>query len=199
MLEFPAQNDDNDNMPADSLARSLVTRIDRLSDRLGRALSWLVLAMLLVEFAIVVLRYLFSINSVAMQETVMYLHATVFLLAAAYALKNDGHVRVDIFYRSMTARKKAWIDLLGTLFLLLPVMGFVIAVSLGYVGKSWAILEASPEPGGIPAVFLLKTLIPVFALLMGLQGVVEIGRSLLIIRGRYRPAAPDDSHLEERL
>lgn len=171
--------------------------LDALIERLGRGLSWFILAMMIIQFLIVILRYAFSVNSIPMQESVMYMHATVFMLAAAYTLRHGGHVRVDIFYRAMSARKKALVDLLGTLFLLLPVMVFVIATSLGYVGKSWAILEGSPDAGGIPGVFLLKTLIPAFALLMILQGIVEICRNSLILSGRLTPdEAPHDANEE---
>ncbi|MFM9271690.1 TRAP transporter small permease subunit [Halomonas elongata] len=177
----------------------LLARLDRLSEWLGRSLSWLILAMMLIQFLIVVLRYAFSINSIPMQESVMYLHATVFMLAASYTLRHDGHVRVDIFYRAMSARRKALVDLLGTLLLLMPVMIFVILVSLGYVGKSWAILEGSPDSGGIPGVFLLKTLIPLFAALMILQGLVEAGRNVMILKGRLDPEADAPNHHEEHL
>lgn len=173
--------------------------LDAFSERLGRGLSWLILAMMIIQFLIVVLRYAFSVNSIPMQESVMYMHAAVFMLAAAYTLKHGGHVRVDIFYRAMSPRRKALVDLLGTLLLLLPVMGFVIATSLGYVGKSWAIFEGSPDAGGIPGVFLLKTLIPAFAVLMIVQGIVEIYRNALILKGRLDPNAlphdADEEHL----
>lgn len=173
--------------------------VDGITERLGKALAWLVLVMMLVQFLIVVLRYAFSVNSIPMQESVMYMHAIVFMIAASYTLKHDGHVRVDIFYRRLTPRRKAWTDLFGTLFLLLPFMGFVLFSSLGYVGKSWAILEGSPESGGIPGVFLLKTLIPAFAVLMIVQGIAEIVRNAMIITGRLTPPPEDDSHLEERV
>lgn len=129
----------------------------------------------------------------------MYMHAAVFMLAAAYTLRHDGHVRVDIFYRGMSSRGKALVDLLGTLFLLLPVMIFVIATSLGYVGKSWRILEGSPDAGGIPGIFLLKTLIPLFALFMIVQGLVEAWRKGLIIAGKLDPDAQPDHANEEHL
>lgn len=174
--------------------------IDGVTERLGKALAWLILVMMLVEFLIVVLRYAFSFNSIPMQESVMYMHALVFLVAASYTLRHDGHVRVDIFYRGMTVRKKALVDLCGTLFLLTPVMIFVVVSSFGYVSKSWSILEGSPESGGIPGVFLLKTLIPAFAVLMLLQGLVEIVRNALIVSGRLTPTDDDDDrHLEERV
>jgi len=176
-----------------------IAALDAFSDRLGKALSWLVLAMMAIQFLIVLLRYAFSVNSIPMQESVMYMHAMVFMLAAAYTLKHDGHVRVDIFYRAMTPRKKALVDLLGTLFLLLPVMLFVIATSLGYVGKSWAIFEGSPDAGGIPGVFLLKTLIPLFAALMLLQALAEACRQWLILTGRLDPECQDHDANEEHL
>lgn len=178
----------------------LIAWLDSASERLGKSLSWLVLAMMLIQFLIVVLRYVFSFNSIPMQESVMYMHAVVFMLAAAWTLKHDGHVRVDIFYRAMSPRRKALVDLLGTVFLLLPVMIFVILTSLGYVGKSWRIFEGSPDTGGIQGVFLLKTLIPVFGSLMILQGLVEATRHFLVLSGRIPPPTDDDdTHLEERL
>lgn len=173
--------------------------LDRASEWLGRSLSWLVLAMMLIQFLIVVLRYVFNFNSIAMQESVMYMHAVVFMLAAAWTLKHDGHVRVDIFYRAMTPKRKALVDLCGTLFLLLPVMIFVLLSSTKYVGNSWRILEGSPDSGGIPGVFLLKTLIPLFAGLMILQALVEASRHFLVLTGRMNPPANDHDHAEERL
>ncbi|TDO06744.1 MULTISPECIES: TRAP transporter small permease subunit [Halomonas] len=173
--------------------------LDRASEWLGRSLSWLVLVMMLIQFLIVVLRYAFNFNSIAMQESVMYMHAVVFMLAAAWTLKHDGHVRVDIFYRAMTPKHKALVDLCGTLFLLLPVMVFVILSSTGYVSKSWRIFEGSPDAGGIHGVFLLKTLIPLFAVLMILQALVEASRHFLILTGRMPPPAHQHDHTEERL
>lgn len=171
-------------MPDSRALPSFVARLDTISEWLGRGLSWLVLAMMLTQFVIVVLRYALNISSTSMQESVMYLHAMVFMLAAGYTLRHDGHVRVDIFYRLRTARGKALTNLLGTLFLLLPVMIFILWFSWGYVDKSWRILEGSSDSGGIHGVFLLKSLILVFAALMILQGCVEITRSLMTLSGR---------------
>jgi len=112
--------------------------IDSITERLGRAVAWLVLVMMLIQFLVVVLRYVFSFNSIPMQESIMYMHATVFLLAASYTLKHDGHVRVDIFYRGLGAKGKAWVDLCGALFLLLPFMIFILVASFGYVVSSWS-------------------------------------------------------------
>lgn len=180
-------------MPDSRALPSFAARLDTISEWLGRGLSWLVLAMMLTQFVIVVLRYALNISSTSMQESVMYLHAVVFMLAAGYTLRHDGHVRVDIFYRLRSARGKALTNLLGTLFLLLPVMVFILWFSWGYVEKSWRIFEGSSDSGGIHGVFLLKSLILVFAGLMIMQGCVEITRSLMTLSGRSDNVTPDSS------
>lgn len=152
--------------------------IDRLNETVGRTVAWLTLAMVVVTFAIVVLRYGFSLGSIAAQESVSYMHALVFMLASAYTYRHDEHVRVDIFYRSFSDRGRAWIDLCGTLFLLLPVMVFIFWSSLGYVASAWALHEGSREAGGIPYVYLLKTALVVMPALFALQGLATICRSV---------------------
>lgn len=172
---------------------ALLARLDAFTDLIGRGIAWLVIVMMVVQFAIVVMRYVFGIHSIVMQESVMYMHAMVFMLAAAWTLRNDGHVRVDIFYRKRSARGRAWIDLGGTLILLIPVLVFIALVSLGYVKSSWAILERSPD-GGIPAVFLLKSLILVMVVLLLIQAIAQVIRQVLILRGRLPGHTP--SHEE---
>lgn len=127
--------------------------------------------MVLVTFIVVLLRYLFASGSIALQESITFMHAMVFMLGAAYTLRHEGHVRVDIFYRKFGPRGRAWVDLLGVLFLLLPVTLFITWISWEYVASSWSLLEGSREPGGLPGVFLLKSVIPLMALLLVLQGV----------------------------
>ena len=144
--------------------------IDRIIAVIGRIAAWGVLVVVLVEFTVVLLRYGFGIGSIWLQETVVYAHAALFMLAAAWTLAAGGHVRVDIFYARTSARHKAWVDLLGTAFFLLPFMAALLFLSLPYVARSWAILERSRETSGLPFVFVLKTLIPGFATLMLLQG-----------------------------
>jgi TRAP-type mannitol/chloroaromatic compound transport system permease small subunit len=161
----------------------LMHGLDTFTEIIGRGLAWLNVAMVILTATVVVMRYLFNESSIFMQEGVMYLHATVFLLASAYTLRHNGHVRVDIFYQRLSVRGKAIVDLLGTLFLLMPVVLFIGLSSLDYVGRSWAILETSPETSGIPAVFLLKTLIPAMALQLFIQGVAEILRNVAILTG----------------
>jgi TRAP-type mannitol/chloroaromatic compound transport system permease small subunit len=144
--------------------------IDRIIAVIGRIAAWGVLVVVLVEFTVVLLRYGFGMGSIWLQETVVYAHAALFMLAAAWTLAAGGHVRVDIFYARTSARHKAWVDLLGTAFFLLPFMAALLFLSVPYVARSWAILERSRETSGLPLVFVLKTLIPGFAALMLLQG-----------------------------
>jgi TRAP-type mannitol/chloroaromatic compound transport system permease small subunit len=157
--------------------------LDRFNGVIGRAVAWLALAMVLVTFLVVILRYAFDYGSIAMQESVTYMHAVLFMLGAAYTLQQDGHVRVDIFYQGFSRRGRAWVDLLGTLLLLLPVCLFVLASSWGYVTESWAVKEGSREAGGIPAVYLLKTLLVAMPLLVLMQGLVVLIRSGLLLSG----------------
>src|SRR4029078_4684623 len=139
--------------------------IDRVNAAVGRAASWCALAIVLIGFTVVLLRYVLGLGSIWLQESILYFHAALFLLAAAWTLREGGHVRVDVFYADATPRTKAWVDLLGALLLLLPFAVPVFAFSLPYVARSWAILERSRETSGLPLVFVLKTLIPLFALL----------------------------------
>lgn len=134
-----------------------------------------------MTFTVVVLRYLFNVGSVVLQELLVYLHSLIFLMGAAYTLKQDGHVRVDIFYRPMSLRKKAWVNLLGTLFLLIPCCIFIFYISWEYVASSWSYLEGSREAGGIDAVFALKSLLLLMPVTVMLQGMAQAIQSLLII------------------
>ncbi len=156
----------------------LAGALGRVADGVGKAAAWLALLLVLVTFAVVVLRYLFNVGWIAMQESILYLHASLFLLGAAYTLRKDGHVRVDIFYRGFSTRRKALVDLLGSMFLLLPVCTFLLWISWDYVASAWSLRESSPEAGGLPFVYLLKTLIPVSALLLILQGLSQALASL---------------------
>jgi TRAP-type mannitol/chloroaromatic compound transport system permease small subunit len=136
-----------------------------------------VLAVVLVQFALVVARYVISYGSIWLTESVTYGHATLIMLAAAWTLKAGGHVRVDVFYAHASERTRALIDLAGSLLLLLPFTLVLLWLSVPYAARSWAILERSQEVGGLPLVFVLKTLLPLFALLMALQGVAQAIRA----------------------
>ena len=159
----------------------MVRSIDAFTDFSGRILAWLCLAMAAVTTAIVLMRYGFNVGSIAAQEAVTYMHGSLFMLGAAYTLKVGGQVRVDIFYQHFSVRTKAWIDSLGGIIFLLPLCAFILGVSWNYVAESWAILETSPEPGGIPAVFLLKSLMPLMAVNLFCQGLAEVVRNALIL------------------
>jgi TRAP-type mannitol/chloroaromatic compound transport system permease small subunit len=161
----------------------LADRIDRLSVAVGRAAMWCLLFMLLAEFALVLMRYVLGVGSIWLQESILYAHGALFMLAAAWTLSVDGHVRVDIFYADASPRGKAWVDLLGALLLLLPFTLVLLVLSSPYVARAWAILEGSRETSGLPAVFLLKTLIPLFAALLALQGMAQAIRATLAIAG----------------
>jgi TRAP-type mannitol/chloroaromatic compound transport system permease small subunit len=157
--------------------------IDRITAAIGRAAAWCCLFIVLAEFAVVVMRYAFGIGSIRLQESVLYAHAALFMLAAAWTLQTDGHVRVDIFYAQASPRTKALVDLVGALVFLLPVTILIGVLSIPYVARSWTILEGSPEASGLPFVYLLKTLIPLFALLLGLQGVARALQAWLVLSG----------------
>ena len=164
-----------------NVLRACVHYIDIFTDRCGRLLAWLVLAMALLTTIVVVLRYGFNTGSIMAQEAVTYMHGCLFMLGAAYALKSEAHVRVDIFYRNFSERGRAWVNSLGGIVFLMPLCAFIGVSSWSYVTESWAILETSPEPGGIPAVFLLKSLLPLMAVNLFLQGLAETLRSTLVL------------------
>jgi TRAP-type mannitol/chloroaromatic compound transport system permease small subunit len=159
-------------------ATALADCIDRLTTGIGRAVAWLALAVVLLQFALVVARYLFGLGSIWATETVIYAHATLFMLAAAWTLRAGGHVRVDVFYAEASPRAKAIIDLVGSLLLLLPFAAVLVWLSVPYAVRSWALLERSQETSGLPLVYLLKTPIPLFALLMALQGIAQAIRAI---------------------
>ncbi len=155
----------------------LAGQIDRLNAAIGRAAAWLAVAVVALQFAVVVLRYVFGIGSIWLTESILYAHAALFMLVAAWTLREGGHVRVDIFYAHVSQRTRALIDLLGAGLLLVPFMAVMLYFALPYVARSWAILETSRETSGLPAVFLLKTLIPVFAAMLALQGLAQAMRA----------------------
>ena len=157
--------------------------IDRLNIQIGRATAWLTLVMVLVTFLIVTLRYVFDSGWIWLQESVNWMHAAVFMLAAAYTLACDEHVRVDIFYRDFSPRQKAIVDALGVLLLLLPLSLFLLWASWDYVAASWAIRESSREAGGLvfPLVPLLKSFIPIMAAMLLVQAIGMLCRAIIDI------------------
>ena len=170
----------NQKAPMKAL-HAAVRIIDQFTEKTGNLLAWLCLALALLSGLVVLLRYGFGFGSVAMQEGVTYLHASIFMLGAAFTLKRGGHVRVDIFYRRLSRRGCAWVNSIGSIVFLLPFCIFLIAASWQFVGESWAITEGSPDPGGIHGVFLLKTLLPLLGLTLLLQGLAELLRNVLFL------------------
>ncbi len=165
------------------ISQLCIITINSINEWVGKTISWLTLLMVTLTFIVVVLRYAFDIGWIALQESVAYMHALVFMLGAAYTLKHNGHVRVDIFYQRCSTKTKAWIDCLGTLFLLLPVSGFIILSSWEYVADSWAIQESSRNSGGLPGVYLLKSSIILMSGLLILQSIALFLQNLLIALG----------------
>ena len=158
---------------------TLAQTIDSVSRSVGNAVAYAAIAMALVTTTVVILRYGFGQGAIAAQESVLYLHGALFMLGAAPTLLTDKHVRVDVFYRNFTDRQKHWVNTIGHTVFTLPFCTLIVFGSWGYVAESWLIMESSPEPGGIPAVFLLKTLIPAMALLLALQAVSLIIQGLI--------------------
>lgn len=150
--------------------------IDGLNQGIAYVLRWFALAMVLIQFGIVIGRYVFGVNSIWMQESVLYLHATLFMLAAGYTLLVDKHVRVDIFYAKAPPAVRRRIDIAGHLLFLLPAVAALAWWSWPSVRNSWRILEGPISVGGIEAVFLLKSLIPLFCILVALQSLAILLR-----------------------
>lgn len=171
---------------------NLAKLIDAFNQEIGQKIAWLALFMVLVQFIVVVMRYVFGIGSIFMQESVVYMHGILFMAGAGYTLLHGGHVRVDIFYREAKPTTKALVDLLGVIFLLVPVCILIMVYSMPYVSNSWAVLEHSKETSGIPAVFLLKTMIPVFCVLVLAQGISLAIHSFLVLRGVEEMPADED-------
>ncbi len=166
---------------------AIAKSLEQLNRFVGYLVAWLTVVMVLLTTLIVVQRHWFDIGSIRLQESVTYMHAAVLLLAAAYTLSAEGHVRVDVIYRKLSDSARAWVDLLGTCFLLIPFVVFVIWSSWDYVAIAWQIRESSQEAGGLPFPFpaLMKSFIPLAALLLFLQGlVISINSVARILRAK---------------
>ena len=164
----------------------LIRIINLINRVIGETVSWLTLLMVLVTVLVVVLRYGFNIGFIWMQESVRFMYSAVFLLCAGYTLFKDKHVRVDVLYLSLSERKKALVDLIGSIFLLLPVCFVIFYYSWSYVLNSWEQLEGSIEERGLHLVFLMKTFIWLFAILVSMQSLATIINSLIILKNNKR-------------
>ncbi len=160
--------------------------LDRISEQLGKAAAWLTLLMVLVTFVVVVMRYVFDIGLIWLQESVIWMHAFVFMMGAAYTLQKEEHVRVDIFYREMSETRRAWVDLVGVLIFLLPLCAFIGWKAFDFAATSWQLQESSRESGGLPypLIPMLKSIVLLMPLTVSLQGIAIARRCLQTIRGR---------------
>jgi len=167
-----------------SRGERLAVLLDGLAESVGRGVAWLTVVLAFIGLAVVILRYGFDLGYVWMQELVLWFHAAVFMLGAAYALRHDAHVRVDVFRQRMTLRHRHWVDLLGTVLLLWPTCAVIAWYSVPYVAGSWDIGERSREAGGMPWLWLLKDMIPALAVLLAVQGLAI---SLRAVTGLRKP------------
>lgn len=184
---------------AAGFAHRLSASLTRVNTLVGRGVAWLTLIMVLVTAYVVVMRYGFGIGSIPAQESITYMHCAVFMLGSAMTLSRGGHVRVDIFYQHWSVRRKAIVDLLGALFLLLPFAFFLVSSSLDYVAASWRINEGSPEAEGLKLVWLLKTLIPALGVMLAMQGIADALRNTLILLGVHEPGDQAELPSEEKI
>jgi len=164
----------------------IVDMIDGCNNKIGRFVGWLCTFMVLIVFYDTVMRYAFNHGNVALQELEWHVFAVVFLLGGAYTLKEGGHVRVDILFINFSERTKAWVDFLGSLIFLIPFCIVVIYSTQKFVGNSWAVREISPDPGGLPARYLLKAMIPAGFFLLIVQGISETIKNLFVLVGYQR-------------
>lgn len=167
---------------------------EKINDVTGKATAWLTLACVLTCFTVVFLRYGFSISYVWMQDMYVWLHALVFMLGAGYTYLIGGHVRVDLFYGTMTARRRAMVDMFGVAFFLTPWAYVVLWSSYPFVMRSWSILEPSTQPSGLDGVFLFKTVIPLTVILITLHGWSVAARGILVLRGHKEFEVPYGGH-----
>ena len=184
--------------------RIFINILESITVFIGRIAASFSLLIMTLTFIIVILRYIFNtgqlhilgwqFSAIAIDETVIYLHAALFMLASAATLRDNAHVRVDVFYRNFSSQSKSLVNILGTLFLLIPMSSVILWTSLDYVTISWQINEHSQEANGLPYLFILKGMIPGMAILLLLQGLADITKHLLHLLGKA--PFPADHHQE---
>lgn len=162
--------------------RAYADTVDRMNEVLGRTVAWLMLPVVLIAFIVVVLRYAFSSGYPWLQELYIWLHGMAFMTAAGWVLKEEGHVRVDVVQRRLSRRARAWLDLIGVFLFLLPMMAVMAWISWPVVQRSWRLMETSPTADGLQYVFVLKSFLLVFVVLVTLQGLALAARSVLRLR-----------------
>ena len=181
-----------------TVLKSIIKVIDAFSQKTGVWVSWLTTLLVITVFYDVIMRYVFKNGSIAVQEMEWHIFSVIFLLGAAFTLKHDGHVRVDIIYTRLGSKTKAWVDFIGTFIFLIPFALMIIYSTKPFIMASWAVKEISPDPGGLPFRYVLKAMIPIGFLFLIVQGVAQALKSLLVILGEddsemRRGASPEDS------
>ena len=174
--------------------KSLYHRLCTINLWIGRLVGWLAVIMVMVQFVVVLLRYIFGYSSIFAQESIVYMHALLFMLGAGYTYIYDGHVRVDIFYQAMSPKAQAKVNIFGVLCLLFPFLLCVMITTIPYAAQSWAVFEGSRETSGIQAVFLLKSSLYAFCAVLALQGLAVIIKSFCVLGDD----APQDIACEEK-
>ncbi|MCK4378921.1 MAG: TRAP transporter small permease subunit [Deltaproteobacteria bacterium] len=164
--------------------RKISQYIDSFTEKIGLLVAWLTTALVLNVFYDVIMRYVFHQGNIAIQELEWHIFSVIFLIGAAYTLKKDGHVRVDILYTKFSAKQKAWVDFVCTFIFLIPFCAMVVYASLNFVESSWAVREISPDPGGLPARYILKAMIPAGFVLLIIQGISQAIKNLLVMTGQ---------------
>ncbi len=186
-------------MPFTTLLSHFIRTQNHLQNQIGHSIAWASLLLVGITALVVMLRYGFDTGSIALQESIMYAHAFLFMLGMAYTYQQDKHVRVDVFYTHYSIKKRAWVNLLGSLFMTLPTMVFILWVSWDYVAISWEIGETSAESNGIAYLYLLKSLILVMAVLMLSQALSVAAQSWLTISTNENNLPEENDHLEGKL
>ena len=166
------------------MLKRILSSIEKINAIIGKVVAWFTMIMVLMTCAIVLFRYAFNEGNIAVQELVMYFHAAVFMLGAAYTLQDDGFVRVDIFYQNYSTKTKAWLNLFGTIFLLMPMVIFIFWMCFDYVIDSWRIYEESRETGGLAYVYILKSFMLIMPVLLFLQGISEFFKQMVILQNK---------------
>ena len=162
-------------------------KIDAFTEIVGLVVAWLTTALVLNVFYDVIMRYVFHHGNIAIQELEWHIFSVIFLIGAAYTLKHDGHVRVDILYTKFSRKQKAWVDLICTFVFLIPFCIIVIYASISFVQFSWSVREVSPDPGGLPGRYILKSMIPLGFVLLIIQGLSEAIKNFFVIVDYNQP------------
>ena len=165
-----------------NLLLKIAQGINQINLRVGQLISWLTLVLVALVITVVLSRYLLGVGSIAIQESVSYVHAMIFMLGLAFTLQRGGHVRVDIFYREFSPSRQAIVNLIGAVVFLMPFCGLILLASWDYVMASWSIRETSSETGGIAAVYLLKTLMIIMPVTLVLQGIAQVIESIAVLK-----------------